>query len=158
MAVNLPNGTSFMSRYKRISRKQLPGNIRVTRTRIIGPRKKPKTKKKVRFNLANTLTQDRAKRIRKKYRNLSRRQTGKGLASSLANLGLNMGSKAINSVTGKKIIDKGIENIPNIFKYGISKIKNINVQRALESDITDYIVEEAQNQTKNKLSNLFGGV
>ena len=78
--------------------------------------------------MANTLTQDRAKRIRKKYRNLSRRQTGKGLASSLANLGLNMGSKAINSVTGKKIIDKGIENIPNIFKYGISKIKNINVQ------------------------------
>ena len=47
-----------------------------------------------------------------------------------------------------------MENIPNIFKYGVSKIKNKNVQRALESDV----VEEAQNQTKNKLSNLFGGV
>ena len=44
VAVNLPNGTSFMSRYKRISRKQLPGNIRVTRTRIIGPRKKKQSK------------------------------------------------------------------------------------------------------------------
>ena len=39
-----------------------------------------------------------------------------------------MGSKAINSVIGKKIIDKGIENIPNIFKYGVPKIKNKNVQ------------------------------
>ena len=85
VAVNLPNGTSIMSRYERISRKQLPGNIRVTRIRTTDPRKKPKKKKKVRFNLANTPMQDRAKRIRKKYINLSKRQTGKGLASSLAN-------------------------------------------------------------------------
>ena len=35
---------------------------------------------------------------------------------------------------------------------------NKNVQRALESDIPDYIVEETQNQTKNKLSNLSGHV
>ena len=40
IAVNLPNGTSFVSRYKRISRKQLPGNIRVPRTRTVGPRKR----------------------------------------------------------------------------------------------------------------------
>ena len=158
VAVNLPNGTSFVSSYERVSRKQVPGNMSVTRTRTIGPRKKPKTKKKVRLKLANTLTRDRAKRIRKKYRNLSRRQTGKGLASSLVNLGLSMGSKAINFVIGKKIIEKGIENIPNIFKYGVSKIKNKNVQRALESDIADYVAEEAQNQTKNKLNNIFGGV
>ena len=65
VAVNLPNGTSFVSSYERVSRKQVPGNMSVTRTRTIGPRKKPKTKKKVRFKLANTLTQDRAKRIRK---------------------------------------------------------------------------------------------
>ena len=37
--VNLPNGISFVSRYKRISRKQLPRNIRVTRVRRVGPRK-----------------------------------------------------------------------------------------------------------------------
>ena len=65
VAVNLPNGTSFVSRYERISRKQLPGNIHVSRTRTVGPRNKRKTKKKVRFGLANTPTQDRAKRILK---------------------------------------------------------------------------------------------
>ena len=47
VAVNSPSGTSFMSRYKRISRKQLPGNIRVTKTKTISPRKKPKTKVQV---------------------------------------------------------------------------------------------------------------
>ena len=53
-----------------------------------------------------------------------------------------MGSKAINSVLGKKLIDKGIENIPNLAKYGTSKIKNKNVQRALNSDNANYVVEE----------------
>ena len=38
--VTLPNGRAFVARYKRIGRKNLPGNIRVTRTRTIGPQKK----------------------------------------------------------------------------------------------------------------------
>ena len=37
--VNLPNGRSFTSRWVRISRKQLPINIRVKRQRTIGPRR-----------------------------------------------------------------------------------------------------------------------
>ena len=69
-----------------------------------------------------------------------------------------MGFKAINSVIRKKLTDKGIENIPNIFIYSMSKIKNKNVQRALNTDIVDYVVEETQIQAKNKLNNLFGGV
>ena len=149
VAVNLPNGTSFVSRYKRISRKQLPGNIRVSRARTVDPRNKRKTKKNVRLTVANTLTQDRAKRIKKK--NLRRTQTGNGLADNLANLGISMSSKAINSAIGKKLIDKGIQNIPNIFKYGVSKIKNTNVQRGLNSDMADYVIEETQNQAKNIL-------
>ena len=56
------------------------------------------------------------------------------------------------------IINKGIKNILNIFKYGTPKIKNKTVQRALSSDIAGYIVEETQNKAKNKLNNLFGSV
>ena len=69
-----------------------------------------------------------------------------------------MGSKAINSLIGKKLTDKGIEIIPNIFKYGVSKIKNKKVQRALNSDVAEYVVEETQNEAKNKLNDPFGGV
>ena len=57
----------------------------------------------------------------------------------------------------KKLIDKGVENIPNIVRYGSSKIKNKNVQRALNSDIANYVVEETQNKAKNKVNDLFGG-
>ena len=69
-----------------------------------------------------------------------------------------MGSKAINSVLGKKLIDKGIESLPDIVKFGASKIKNKNVQRALDSDTANYVVEEAQNRAQNQLNNLFGSV
>ena len=130
----------------------------MSRARTIGPRNRRKTKKKVRFALTNTPTQDRARRIKKKKEELRRAQIGKGLAGNLANLGISMGSKAINSVLGKEIIDKGIENIPNLFRYGASKIKSKNVQRAFNSNIVNYVVEETQNKAKNKLSNLFRGV
>ena len=132
----------------------------MSRTRTIGPRNKRKRKKNVRFALANTPTHDRARRIKYIYiyRKLRRAQTGKGLAENLANLGIRMGSKVINSLLGKKLIEKGIENIPALVKYGAPKIRNKNVQRALNSDITNYVVEETQNKAKNKLSNLFLGV
>ena len=81
-------------------------------------------------------------------------QLGKGLASTVANLGLTMGSKAINSVLGKKLIYKGIESLPDTVKFGASKIKNKNIQRALDSDIANYVVEEAQNRAQNQLANL----
>ena len=57
-----------MAKYERISRKSLPGNIRVTKTRTVGPRNRGKTrtkKKRVSFNFANTSTQDRARRFKK---------------------------------------------------------------------------------------------
>ena len=66
--VRLPDSTSFIARYKRISRSSLPGNIRVTGKRTVGPRNRqaPRIKKKrVRFDLVNTPTQDRVRRIKK---------------------------------------------------------------------------------------------
>ena len=83
------------------------------------------------------------------------KQTGKGLANNLANLGIRLSLQAINSTFGKKIINKGIDCIPSVFKYGVSKTKNKNVQRAFDSDITNYIVDEAQNQVRTRSKGLF---
>ena len=65
-----------------------------------------------------------------------------------------MGSKAINSVLEKKLINKGIESLPDIVKFSASKIKNKNIQRLLDSDIVNYVVEEAQNRAQNQVNNL----
>ena len=59
---------------------------------------------------------------------------------------------------GKKLIDEGIKQVPNLYRYGTSKIKNKNIQQSLNSDIANYVVEETQNKGKIKLTNLFGGV
>ena len=55
-----------------------------------------------------------------------------------------MGSKEINAVLDKKLIEKGIESLPDIIKFGASKIKNKNIQWALDSAIANYVVAEAQ--------------
>ena len=82
-------------------------------------------------------------------------QSGKGLASSLAKTGIELGTKALGSKFGKKIINKTIDNIPSIFKFGVSKIKYKNVRKAMTSDIADMVVDEAQNRAKNRYKSLF---
>ena len=56
---------------------------------------------------------------------------------------------------GKKIINKGIDTIPNICKFGVSKIKNENVKRAMRSGVPNMVVDEARNMAKCKYENLF---
>ena len=65
-----------------------------------------------------------------------------------------MGSKALSSGLGKKI-DEGIKHAPDLYKYGTSKIRNKKVQMALNSNILNYIVTEAQDKTNDNLINLF---
>ena len=66
-----------------------------------------------------------------------------------------MVSNVLNSAVGRKIINKGIDNIPNMFKYGVIKIKNKNVKRALNSDIANIVVDEAQNKVRKTSGSLF---
>ena len=66
-----------------------------------------------------------------------------------------MVSNVLNSAVGRKIINKGIDNIPNMFKYGVTKIKNKNVKRALNSDIANIVVDEAQKKVRKTSGSLF---
>ena len=81
-----------------------------------------------------------------------RKQSGKGLGENLAKISLGLGSRALNSSIGNKIISKGIVSIPNIFKYGVSKVKNKNLKRAMRSDIANMVVDKAQRKINKKIS------
>ena len=50
----------------------------------------------------------------------------------------------------KKLINKGIDSTPNIFKFGASKLKNKTINRALNSEIADLVVNEAQGRARKK--------
>ena len=146
--VNLPNGRSFTSKWERISRKRLPININLKKQRTIGPRR---NNRMIYLNLAAPAF----KKIKARRKMERMNQSGKGFASSLAKTGLELGAKALGSEFGKKIISKAIDNIPSIFKFGVSKIKNKNVRKALSYDIADMVVDEAQNRVKNRYKALF---
>ena len=160
MQVNLPNGRSFVSRWERISRKQLPINTKVTRNRTIGPRR---NNRRIYFNLAKPAL----RKIRKKSREaiINRlnpiydrvNQTGNGMESNLLKAGLDLGSTALGSEFGKKLINKGTDNIPSLFTFGASKVKNKNVKKAFDSEIADMVVSEAQGRARKKYNstNLF---
>ena len=83
-------------------------------------------------------------------------QSGSGMGSDLLKAGLDLGSKALGSELGKRLINK--DNIPNLLKFGASKVKNKNVKKALESEIADMVVNEAQGRARKKYNstNLFG--
>ena len=118
--INLPNGRSFTSRWETISKKQLPINIKVKRQRAIGPRK---NNRMIYLNQAAPAL----KKIRKKRKNEAIEslmpiydrinQSGSGLATNLLQKIIELGSKAVGSEFGKRLINKGIDNIPNIFKF-----------------------------------------
>ena len=156
--VNLPNGSSFTAKWEGVSRKSFPISIRVKRQRTIGPRK---NNRMIHLNLAvPAFKKIKARRKKEIVDRLGpiydrKSQSEKGIASNLIKAGPDLGSKAIGSEFGKKLINKGIDNIPSIFKLGVSKIKNKNVQDALSSDIPEMVVDEAQNTAKNKYTTLF---
>ena len=151
------NGRYFTSKWERISRKQLPVNIRVTKKRTVGPRRNnrliylnqaapafKKIKIKIKQNAINKLgpIYDRVQRQQQSAFDrlgpvYDRVQGGRGLASNLAKAGFELGSKAISSEFGKKLINKKVRN-------------------AMNSERADMLVQEAQNRAKNKYDSLFG--
>ena len=144
--VNLPNGRSFVSKWERISRKQLPMTIKINRVKTVGARR---NNCRIYFNLAR----DSFRKIKRKWKQAARQaalqQSGQGgLGSEFFKTSLKLGSKVLGSEIGKKIINKGIDNIPNI---GASKIKNKTINNALNFEIADLVVNEAQSRARKKI-------
>ena len=111
--VTLPNGRTFVARYKRISRDDLPLNIRMRRTY----------------------------RQRAAPRGRRRRQRGQGISSFFKKV-YKLGKRALNSRLGKKITKAAISEIPNTLENLSGRIKNKKLKRILTSDLaktgTDY--------------------
>ena len=142
--------------------KAAPINIELTRNRTIGPRR---NNQMIYLNQAapafRKIKRRRRQEIINKLNPIYDRvnsQTGSRLNSNLVKAGLDLGSKPLSSEFGKKLINKCIDNIPNIFKFGVSKIKNKNAQKVSNSEIADLVVNEAQGRAQKKYNSkdLFG--
>ena len=131
--MTLPSGPSFVARYERVSRKSLPENVTIKKNRTIGPRQKRKRKTQKGSWLVGT-----ALRLGKNL-----------LTSGAVTKGISMGSRAINSDLGKKLIDKSIKHASDLYRYGKERVTNKILKKVLESDVANYIAEKVEE-------NLFG--
>ena len=111
--VTLPNGRTFVARYKRISRDDLPLNIRMRREY----------------------------RQRAAPRGRRRRQRGQGIGSFFKKA-YKFGKKAVKSRLGRKISKTLVSEIPHALEKLSGRIKNKKIKRILNSDLaktgTDY--------------------
>ena len=111
--VTLPNGRTFVARFKRAKRSELPNNILMRRT--------------YRNNFARG-----ARRPRVGGRRGRRNQTGQGIFSSL--------KKLVKNPILRDIARTGAKYLPGLYQGGVNKIKNKNLKRILASDTASGLV------------------
>ena len=112
--VTLPDGRTFLARYKRATRNDLPHNVNLIRP--YRQRAAPKGKR------------------RRRRRLVPRNQSGRGFGSALKKA-INLGKKAFNSKLGKKAARMVISKLPDALETVGGKVKNKRLKKILTSDL-----------------------
>ena len=58
--------------------------------------------------------------------------------------GISLGSRAINSELGRKMIDEGIKHAPGLYRYGKERVTDKTLKKALESDVANHVAEKVE--------------
>ena len=123
--VTLPDGRTFLARYKRATRNDLPRNINLIRP--YKQRAAPKGRRRRRIN-----------------------QRGRGFGSTLKKA-VNFSKKAFNSRLGKKIARMVISKVPNALETVGGKVKNKRLKKILTSDLAKTGADYATGLALEKL-------
>ena len=172
LRVTLPNGTTFLAKYKRVKRNQLPANVTIARTykgrpvqgrrpRVRAPaRAKPAAAVRAPNRAAAAapaivITPARLKaRAARSAAWRRQRQGGKGLGDVVKAVASNPYAQEI----GKKILTKGINYLPALFKKGTKRIKNKHLRKLAQSDIALDLVDKGTKRLLRESSGLVGGI
>ena len=112
--VILPDGRTFLARYRRATRDDLPPNINLPR--VYKQRAAPKGKRRKNKRLIPYRERQRAA-LRQ------RAQIGRGIGSILKK-GFKLGKKALNSRLGKRLAKAVISEVPDVLEKLSGKVKN----------------------------------
>ena len=130
--VILPDGRTFLARYRSATRDDLPPNINLPR--VYKQRAAPKGKRRKNNRLISYRQRQRAA-LRQ------RAQRGRGIGSILKK-GFKLGKKALNSRLGKRLARAVISEVPDVLEKLSGKVKNKRLKSILTSDLaktgTDY--------------------
>ena len=143
----LPNGRTFYAKFRRVTKEYLPGSTKIARTYRGRPVKVKHKKNKQPIYAAAvrrlpkwmvqadpTQSIERPRNlpmwIRRKRRG-RKKQKGKGIAD----VAKTVASNPYLQEVGKKLISKGINSIPSLFRRGTKKIKNKRLRQIAQSEI-----------------------
>ena len=139
--VTLPDGRTFLARYRRATRDDLPPNINLPR--VYKQRAAPKGKRRKNRRLIPYRERQRAALRR-------RAQRGRGIGSILKK-GFKLGKKALNSRLGKRLARAVISEVPDVLEKLGGKVKNKRLKSILTSDLAKIGADYATGLALEKL-------
>ena len=139
--VTLPNGRTFLARYKRATRNDLPHNISLPR--IYKERAAPKGRRRRRVIPYR-------ERQRAALRRRARAQRGRGLGSVFKKA-YKLGKRALNSRLGKSITRAAVSEIPDLLENLGGRVKNKKLKKILTSDLAKTGADYATGLALEKL-------
>ena len=143
----LPNGRTFYANFRRVTKEYLPGSTKIARTYRDRPVKvKHKKDKQPTYAAAVTrlpkwLVQADPTQPIERPRNLptwirrKRRGRKKQKGKGIADVAKTVASNPYLQEVGKKLISKGINSIPSLFRRGTKKIINKRLRQIAQSEI-----------------------
>ena len=140
--VTLPNGRTFYAKFRRVTKEYLPGSTKIARTyrgqsvKVKNKKNKQPTYAAAVKRLSQWLVQADPSQPIKRPRKLPtwlllKRQKGKGITD----VAKTVASNPYLQELGKKLISKGINSIPSLFRRGTKKIKNKRLRQIAQSKI-----------------------
>ena len=125
--VNLPNGRTFLAKYKRVNKHYLPGGTTIQRTYRGRPVQGRRT---------------RALRPRRRTKSVAavrgRGMRGRGIVDVAKIIATNPHMHEF----GKRLLTKGIKSLPGLYKKATKRIKNKNLRSIAQSDIANMMANE----------------
>ena len=140
--VTLPNGRTFLARYKRATRANLPANISLPQ--IYKERAAPKGKRRKRRVISYR------ERQRQALRRRARAQRGRGIGSFFKKA-YKLGKRTLNSRLGKRIASAAISEVPDVLENLGGKVKNKRLKKILTSDLAKTGADYATGLALEKL-------
>ena len=142
--VTLPDGRTFLARYKRATREDLPHNINLIRP--YKQRAAPKGRRRRKRRLV--LYRERAALARRDLR--LRNQSGRGIGSAFKKA-FRLGKRALNSKLGKKVARMVVSQVPDALETLGGKVKNKRLKKILRSDLAETAADYATGLALERL-------
>ena len=139
--VTLPDGRTFLARYKRATRDDLPPNISLPR--VYKERAAPKGRRRRRVISYR-------ERQRAALRRRARAQRGRGLGSVFKKA-YKLGKRALNSRLGRRIARAAVSEIPDVLENLGGRVKNKKLKKILTSDLAKTGADYATGLALEKL-------